>query len=104
MTTEAAETAAPVLVHEGTYALYETPDGGRHLVYRRLVSVDEDGQARAIDGAQDQHLPDFPPEALPFISHFLENGVPPQLLAMLSGKVNPLRLLAQLKGVSNGAG
>ncbi len=29
--TAGTEVVTPKLVHSGTYALYETPDGGRHL-------------------------------------------------------------------------
>lgn len=100
--TEVAEVqAAPKLVHAGTYALYETPDGGRHLSYRRTASVDEEGQVREVVGAEDQHLPDIPPAALPLISAWLENGFPPAVLAMLDGKLNPV---AMLKAMRNGTG
>lgn len=94
------EPAVPKLVHTGTYALYETPDGGRHLVYRRTASVDDTGTYREIDG-EDAHLPDIPPAALPLISAWLENGFPPAVLAMLDGKLNPMTML---KAMRNGAG
>jgi hypothetical protein len=93
--------AVPQLVHSGTYALYETPDGGRHLVYRRTASVDDTGTVREIDGAQDEHLPDIPPAAIPLIENFLANGLPPAVLAMLDGKLNPMTVL---KAMRNGAG
>lgn len=86
---EAEVQPAPVLVHSGTYALYETPDGGRHLVYRR------DGEDA------DTHLPDIPAAALPLIENFLAHGLPPAVLAMLSGKLSPM---AVMKALRNGAG
>ena len=105
MTETAQDVTAPRLVHSGTYALYETPDGGRHLVYRRAQSLHEDGHMREISDAQDEHLPDIPPAALPLISSFLEHGFPPAVLAMLNGKVSPLRMLGAVKdAMTNGAG
>lgn len=98
--TAGAEVVTPKLIHSGTYALYETPDGGRHLVYRRTRSVDEDGQLREVD-MDDAHLPDIPPEALPLIGSFVDNGFPPAVLAMLSGKVSPMNVL---KAMRNGTG
>lgn len=95
--------AAPRLVHRGIYSLYETPDGGRHLVYRRLESVDDAGQAREIDGAHDEHLPDIPPSAIPLIENFLQNGLPPAVLAMLDGKLSLRSVVKALNGASNGA-
>lgn len=95
MTAEAeVQPAAPELVHAGRYALYATPGGGRHLSYRP-------------DGIeQDIHIPDIPPEALGFVQHFLENGLPPAVLALLQGgSLSPLKALAALRGViGNGNG
>src|SRR5580692_3547195 len=94
---------APVLVHSGVYSLYETPDGGRHVVYQRTASVDEDGQVRAVEGV-DAHLPDIPPEALPIIGAWLEHGFPPAVLAVLQGKANPLAILKAMRGGEDGNG
>lgn len=82
---QAAEPAAPKLIHSGTYALWETPDGGRHVVYCRSQSAAEDGTVAEVEGAPDEHLPTIPPEALPLVSHFLEHGIPPQIAAVLRG-------------------
>lgn len=87
----------PVLVHSGIYTLYETPGGGRHVVYKRTASVDEAGQLREIDEAEDVHLPDIPPEALPLIGAWLEHGFPPAVLAVLQGKGNPLAMIRAMR-------
>jgi hypothetical protein len=92
---------APKLVHSGTYALYETPDGGRHLVYRPTTGRTEEGIAVAIEDPEDAHLPDIPPAALPLINSWLENGFPPAVLDMLAGKLNPMSVL---KAMRNGTG
>jgi hypothetical protein len=102
--TEMAGIEAPVtprLVHAGTYALYETPDGGRHLTYRPTTQTAPDGHLVEAADAEDQHLPDIPPEALPLIDQVLTNGIPAQVLAMLSGKLNPM---AVMKAMRNGTG
>ena len=76
----------PRLIHHGVYALYETPGGGRHVVWRRLASADPDtGQVRDIEDAPEDHMPDIPPEALPLVSAFLEHGIPPAILGVLQG-------------------
>lgn len=95
-TQAAPEAPAPRLLHTGTYALYETPTGGRHVVYIREEALDESGQLRPVEAAPD-HLPDFPPEALPLISQFLEHGIPAPILAVLRGQASPAALLAQLR-------
>lgn len=87
--TPATEQAAPELVHAGRYALFTTPSGGRHLVYQ----PDELGE--------DVHVPDIPAEALPLVQNFLENGLPPAILAMLGGKMSPLKMLGHLKEAMN---
>lgn len=97
---EAEVVAAPKLVHSGTYALYETPDGGRHLVYQQTLCTDAEGLAHAVE-TQDAHLPDIPPEALPLISSFIDHGFPPAVLALLSGKLSPV---AVMKALRNGPG
>jgi hypothetical protein len=92
-----AEVPGPALIHQGTYALYETPAGGRHVVFRRYLAADPDtGEVRDVDGG-DEHLPDFPPEALPLLSRFIEQGIPPQILAVLQGKSSVMGLLAELR-------
>ena len=40
--TEVAEIAQPQVLHEGRYRLYEKPDGGIHLVYKRDDKDEED--------------------------------------------------------------
>jgi hypothetical protein len=99
--TEPATVPAPQLVHSGTYALYETPDGGRHLVYRQTVAADDAGGLHEVAG-EDAHLPDIPPAALPLIDSFLTNGFPPAVLALLNGKLNPATVLKAMRG-ANGA-
>lgn len=100
--TEQAEAAGPRLIHQGTYALFETPSGGRHVVFCRHFAADpETGEVRQVDGAEDEHLPDFPAEALPLVSRVLDHGIPPEIMAVLTGKASPLGLLRQLR---NGAG
>jgi hypothetical protein len=93
----------PKLVHSGTYALYETPDGGRHLAYCPAWGRTEDGKIVRVltEGAEDLHLPDIPPAALPLINSWLENGFPPAVLDMLAGKLNPMSVL---KAMRNGTG
>jgi hypothetical protein len=80
----------PVLVHRGVYALYETPAGGRHLVYQ------PDG------AAGDFHVPDIPAEALPLVQSFLNNGLPPAVLALLQGKASPVKLLGLMRSAIGG--
>src|SRR5690348_11193731 len=82
--TDPAVSAAPRLVHSGTYALYETPDGGRHLVYRPTTQTGEDGHLLEATDAEDMHLPDIPPAALPLVNSFLEHGFPPAILTLLA--------------------
>ena len=78
-------TSAPRLLHAGTYALWETPAGGRHLVYQRTRATDPGtDDVRDVD-SEDCHLPDFPPEALPLLSAFLEHGIPPAVLTVMQG-------------------
>lgn len=95
--TETAETVAPYLVHSGTYALYATPDGGRHLVYQARTGRAGDGSQTEIAEPQDAHLPDIPPAALPLIDSWLQNGFPPAVLAMLSGKLSPATVLKAMR-------
>jgi hypothetical protein len=94
----------PRLIHHGTYALYETPGGGRHVVYRRLASVNPDtGELAELEDAADEHLPDMPPEALPLLSAYLEHGIPPAILGVLQGGQNgALGRLAALRGMLAG--
>jgi hypothetical protein len=99
-----AAPAAPRLLHSGIYALYETPDGGRHLSYQPTLACDEAGELGPVT-VEDQHLPDVPPSALGLINAFLENGFPPTVLALLDGKMSPMRIMAALRdtGVSDAA-
>lgn len=90
---------APRLLHTGTYALYETPTGGRHLVYRREQAADEEGRQNTIADPVDEHLPDFPAESLPLLSQFLDHGIPAPILAVLQGKASPAAMLAQLRAM-----
>jgi hypothetical protein len=66
------EPAAPEPIQQGKYALYETPDGGRHLVYQ------PEGEAEA------QHLP-IPPMVVALAQE-----------ALTTGKVNPLAAIKVL--------
>jgi hypothetical protein len=102
---ERAEPAQPKLAHSGLYTLWETPDGGRLLVFKRLHTRDP-GTGRVVDihAPRDERLPHVPVEALPLLSMWLDNGFPPQILAMLkSGKANPAALLGLIRGLAAGA-
>lgn len=92
----------PELLHSGTYALYATPEGGRHLVYRRCQSVNGAGELADIEGAEDEHLPTVPAEALPLLSQFLEHGIPAPVMAVLQGRHNPIDALRALTGQLGG--
>jgi hypothetical protein len=98
---ERAEPAQPKLTHSGLYTLWETPDGGRLLVYKRLHTRDPDtGKIVDIHAPRDERLPHVPAEALPLLSMWLDNGFPPQVLAMLrAGKASPGALLGLLRGL-----
>jgi hypothetical protein len=101
----AAEAAAPLLLHAGTYALYSTPDGGLHITFTRTVATGPDGQQRAVEGAPDEHLPDIPREAVPMLESWLRHGFPPAVLRLLAGDLNPLAIVKALRAAgSNGAG
>lgn len=97
-----AETG-PVLLHAGTYALYRAPGGGLHITFTRTVGTDPSGLQRAIDGAPAEHLPDIPAEAVPLLESFLSNGFPPAVLALLSGKLNPMAIVKAMRAAGNGA-
>lgn len=71
----------PQLVHSGIYALFMTPEGGRHLMYQ------PDGAPEAI------HVPDIPAAALGLVDNFLSYGLPPAIAAMLEGKMSPTKVL-----------
>ena len=96
---ERAAPAQPRLVHSGLYTLWETPDGGRMLVFKRLHTRDETtGRVIDIHQPKDERLPPVPPEALPLLSMWLDNGFPPAILAMMkAGKVNPGAILSTLR-------
>lgn len=99
-----AEPAQPKLTHSGLYTLWETPDGGRLLVFKRLHTRDEhSGKVIDVHQPTDERLPAVPPEALPLISMWLDNGFPPAILAMLkAGKVNPAGIVSALRDVLAG--
>jgi hypothetical protein len=94
-----AAPAEPVLVHSGVYTLWQTPEGGRLLAFKRLHTVDpHTGAVVDIHNPADERLPHVPAEALPLLSMWLENGFPPAILAMMrSGRANPAALLKQLR-------
>jgi len=102
---ERAEPAQPKLAHSGLYTLWETPQGGRLLVFKRLHTRDPaTGKVVDIHRPQDERLPHVPPEALPLLSMWLDNGFPPAILAMMkAGKVNPAALLGLIRDVAAGA-
>jgi hypothetical protein len=82
----------PVVVHSGRYTLYATPAGGRHLVYRP-------------DGAEgDIQVPDIPAEALPLVQSFLDRGLPAPVLAMMQGKLSPVKMLGLMRNAIGGNG
>ena len=106
--TEQAPT--PVLIHRGTYALWMTPAGGYHLVYRRTHSTDNDGQVCEIDDAPEQHLRDLPERWANMIGMILDRDapLPPIFQALLDGKMpSPMdlvRLRKQAEDTVNGDG
>lgn len=107
-TAQPAKKKAP-LVHAGQYWLYETPEGGRHLVYVRTRSVDEDGRVRAIEGADPVHLPDFPAAALPLIDKVISEGLPPRAVALMGAVaggagMSKLALAKAMAGLGLGGG
>jgi hypothetical protein len=93
--------AGPRLLHSGVYALYQTPDGGRHLSYQPTMATGEGGQIGPVT-VGDQHLPDVPPSALGLVNAFIESGFPPAVLALLDGKMSPMKIMAALR--ETGAG
>lgn len=101
-----AVTAGPRLIHTGTYAVYQTPAGGVHVVWRRTAAADPDrpGEVRRVEGADDEHMPDIPPEAIPLIERFLAVGIPDNILAVLQGKSSPIGLLRELVTLNGGGG
>lgn len=104
-TQDQAPTAPPKLVHSGVYTLWETPGGGRLLAYKRLTTVDEAGQVLDVPEPTDERLPHIPAEALPLVSVFLDQGIPPQILQVLAaggkGRLGAIRaLLGQLSAAA----
>ena len=101
---------APVLIHRGTYALWLTPTGSYHLVYRRTHSTDDQGQIAEIDGALDQHLRELPERWANMIGMILDQDapLPPIFQALLDGKMpSPMdlvRLRKQAEDAVNGDG
>jgi hypothetical protein len=109
--TETTEVQArPELIHAGTYALYRTPAGAYHVVYKRTQSTDEDGQVLDIEGAPDQHLRDLPERWANMIGMILDRDVPlpPVFAALLDGKMpspmDMLRLRKAAEDAVNGDG
>jgi hypothetical protein len=106
--TETVQPAAPAAtpLHTGSYVLFRTPTGGLHVTFKRTHDWDAELAAwQANVEPPDTHLPDIPAEALPLIESWLENGFPPAVLAMLGGKVSPLKMMGMLKGaLGNGDG
>ena len=102
---ERAAPAQPQLAHSGLYTLWETPDGGRLLVFKRLHTRDPDtGTIIDLHQPRDERLPHVPAEALPLLSMWLDNGFPPAILAMLrAGKASPAALLGLIRDVASGA-
>lgn len=79
---------APGLLHSGVYAIWATPDGGRHVVYRPT-------------GADaDVHIPEIPAAALGLVENFLTYGLPPHVVAMLGGHLSPTKLLGMVRQIS----
>jgi hypothetical protein len=96
-----APPAAPKVVHSGMYTLWETPDGGRLLAFKRLHTTDEGGRVIDLPEPVDERLPHVPAEALPLLSMWLEQGFPPAILAMIrAGKANPLAMIKQLRDMA----
>lgn len=103
---ERAAPVVPTLVHSGLYTLWQTPEGGRMLVFKRLHTRDDaTGKVVDIHAPVDERLPPVPPEALPLLSMWLDNGFPPAILAMLkAGKVDLPGLIGLIKGAAAGGG
>lgn len=108
---ELAEQApAPVLIHAGTYALWLTPEGAYHVVYRRTQTTDDQGQVQDIDGAPDVHLRDLPERWANMIGMLVDRDapLPPIFQALLDGKMpSPMdlvRLRKQAEDAANGDG
>lgn len=94
MTTEAVQEApaVPVLLHGGSYQLYQTPSGGLHLSFRREYAPDENGANVALafpEGAEGwEHLPFEIPGAVIAAAtqaqaEFDRTGKPPGRMQML---------------------
>lgn len=84
--------AVPVLLHGGTYQLYQTPSGGLHLSFRREYAPGENGAITGLDydtsPAGFEHLPFEIPAALiqaasQAQAEFDRTGKPPSKMAML---------------------
>jgi hypothetical protein len=99
-----APQAGPRLIHSGTYALYQTAAGGRHVVYRRTVTMATDGRIIGTpeEDQVDEHLPDFPAEVLPLLATFLEHGIPAPIMRILRSGAGPAGLLAQARELAQG--
>lgn len=84
--------AVPVLLHGGTYQLYQTPSGGLHLSFRREYTLDDNGAIAGLEydpGPEGfEHLPFEIPAALiqaagEAQAEFDRTGKPPSKMAML---------------------
>lgn len=79
-----AETAEPVLVHAGNYAMFRTPAGGLHITFCRTQQTDpQTGEIVPVDGAKDEHLPELPPAIIAMMDQFAAGGERPSPMAMM---------------------
>lgn len=76
-----------MLIHAGTYALYQTPGGGYHLSYRRELSTDDDGRQVPVVNSPDVHCRDLSARAAEIFAQVLDRDqpVPPMIAAFLDG-------------------
>lgn len=109
MSETAEQAPAPQLIHAGTYALWLTPSGAYHVVYRRTQTTDDTGQVMDIDGADEQHLRDLPERWANMIAMILDRDapLPPIFQALLDGKMpspmDLMRLRRQAEDAANGS-
>jgi hypothetical protein len=91
--TEAAAAApAPQLLHSGTYALYKTPAGGLHIVFRRTAGWDDEtGTVRPIEGAEDEHMPELGPGVVAMFDQIQAGGRP-----------SPMAMVKAVMGMNGG--
>lgn len=89
---EVTEQVRPVLLHGGSYQLYQTPSGGLHVSFRREYAPDNNGANVVLDypvGPEGwEHLPFEIPGAVIAAAQqaqaeFDKTGKPPGKMAML---------------------